>query len=270
MSFTYPPALDSIVNMFCIQYISQLKKALISKQTVQSYAGSINGMHLSYATERMDRQLEARYPNLFKTRGLPFIELGANDGINQSNTLYFEHKYDMNGILMEALPGKYETLKVIRSNKNFFQFGAAVANDFSDKFIRLQCANLRSMSLAESGKGKDLMEIDDVQKHINPYVQSLKHEHTIYEIMVPAVRLQSVIDSSGWSEFSLLSLDTEGSELAVLDGIDFNKTRIKLILIETRNLVRMTSYLEKYNYVYIKSMDNVTHLFENFFIHLDI
>jgi len=39
-----------------------------------------------------------------------FVELGANDGVNQSNTLYFEHFRGWRGVLIEPCPPNFEAL----------------------------------------------------------------------------------------------------------------------------------------------------------------
>jgi len=40
-----------------------------------------------------------------------FIEAGANDGVNQSNTLMYEQKYGWSGLLIEPSFIKYEECK---------------------------------------------------------------------------------------------------------------------------------------------------------------
>ena len=49
-----------------------------------------------------------------------YIELGAYDGLNQSNTYYFEKYLDWTGILIEPSEKQFRKLKRNRSNKNFF------------------------------------------------------------------------------------------------------------------------------------------------------
>ena len=51
-----------------------------------------------------------------------------------------------------------------------------------------------------------------------------------------------------------MSLDVEGSELAVLSGLDFNKYIIKYILVESRGIKKIENYLKKYNYKMIEKL----------------
>ena len=44
-----------------------------------------------------------------------FVDIGANDGVTISNTLYFEKELGWNGLAIEPIPVAYEKLKVNRS-----------------------------------------------------------------------------------------------------------------------------------------------------------
>ena len=50
-----------------------------------------------------------------------YIECGANDGVNQSNTWHFEKRLGWHGILIEPQPNVFLNLKKNRSKKNFFE-----------------------------------------------------------------------------------------------------------------------------------------------------
>ena len=47
-----------------------------------------------------------------------YIECGANDGVDQSNTWYFEKFKNWHGFLIEAHPETFNELKKNRSKKN--------------------------------------------------------------------------------------------------------------------------------------------------------
>ena len=49
-----------------------------------------------------------------------YIEIGANDGVLQSNTLYYEKNKRWSGILVEPIKEKFKNLKKNRSSENFF------------------------------------------------------------------------------------------------------------------------------------------------------
>ena len=49
-----------------------------------------------------------------------YIECGANDGVNQSNTWYFEKCLNWKGLLIEPIETVFKELKKNRDKKNFF------------------------------------------------------------------------------------------------------------------------------------------------------
>ena len=67
-----------------------------------------------YAINNLDKKLE-KYVNY---DGGFFVELGANNGISQSNSLYFEIKRKWKGILIEPTYENFLKCKENRSSKN--------------------------------------------------------------------------------------------------------------------------------------------------------
>ena len=75
-----------------------------------------------------------------------YIECGANDGVNQSNTWYYEKCLNWKGILIEPDKKIFKELKKNRSTKNIFENVALVSEDFKikNKEIYLTNNNLTS------------------------------------------------------------------------------------------------------------------------------
>jgi len=60
-----------------------------------------------------------------------YIDCGANDGINQSTTWFFEKYLNWSGILIEPVPDVYNQLIKNRSKKNFFYNYALVNSEYT-------------------------------------------------------------------------------------------------------------------------------------------
>ena len=67
-----------------------------------------------------------------------YIECGANDGVNQSNTWYFEKELGWRGLLIEPIGKVFEELKKNRSNKNFFFKRALRPFNYKKKNVELK------------------------------------------------------------------------------------------------------------------------------------
>ena len=106
-----------------------------------------------YGLNELDKKLEeyVNYDNGF------YVELGANDGVNQSNSLYFEQHRKWRGILIEPTPHKYLACCEARSEKNAIHCNACVGFDYKDKFVEIRYANLMSVS---SSLTLDLLDTD--------------------------------------------------------------------------------------------------------------
>jgi len=247
----YPLALDAFLERASRDFYSRIKSEIVeesSARTVQS--------HLAIACEGIDLVLDSMFPDMLGRSDLPFLEIGANDGMTQSNTLFFEMKYGSSGVLVEALPSKFADMVRFRSSENHFFNCAAVPFDYAGDWVEIFDNNLMSIADICSGSQSAVSEIADWNRHLGGDMDCCS------SVKVPARTLQSVIDESGFSVFSLLSLDVEGFELSVLDGIDFDVSKFFLILIESRDLKTAAKKLGSVGFRYEASFQNgLTHLF---------
>ena len=62
-----------------------------------------------------------------------FIEIGANDGINQSNTFFLERKKKWSGVLIESSKKKFLECKKNRSKKNKIFNATCVSKNYKKK-----------------------------------------------------------------------------------------------------------------------------------------
>lgn len=166
-----------------------------------------------------------------------YIECGANDGINQSNTWYFEKYLNWRGVLVEPNYNVFEQLKKNRSKKNIFINKALVSSSYKKKKISLVSNNLYSK--------------------IN-----LSHYSKKNIIHAPAITLDKIFQEKKIrKDVDFFSLDVEGYEMHVLNGINFKKYIIRNLLIETNNFSRICLFLKKNNYRFVKKMGPNDYLF---------
>jgi FkbM family methyltransferase len=141
-----------------------------------------------------------------------FLEVGANDGIRQSTTYIYEKTMNWTGILIEPSDW-FNDLKNNRPKSKHFNC-ALVSYDWNKSVIKGTFNELSS----------DAMNL-----------MSQTEQSTIYkggDKEVEARTMDDVISSTNYTNFDLISLDVEGSELSVLKGFNFNKHKTKYFLIE--------------------------------------
>ena len=179
-----------------------------------------------------------------------FVELGANDGITQSNTKHFELYKGWRGVLIEPSPKQFKKLKRFRNSRNLFYNCACVSFDFPKATIELLYSNLMSVAL----EGRN--DIQDPLAHAIAGESHSEREKT-FKFQAQARTLQSILDESNSPKLiDLLSLDVEGGELEVLGGVDFERTNFRYIIIETRSISAVRQFLADRNY---KEIAQLTH-----------
>lgn len=184
----------------------------------------------SYALNDLDRKVE---PYVDFDGGF-FVEAGANDGVAQSNTLYFARHRGWRGILVEPVP---ELAKACRRNRpeSIVECCALVPANFAEPSIEMRYCNL--MSLVRGAMKSDDEELEHVAKGCA--VQKVA-SHALRVAVRP---LGEILDAHAVEEVDLLSLDVEGYELSALRGLDFARHRPRYMLIEARFREEIVAFL---------------------------
>jgi hypothetical protein len=144
-----------------------------------------------------------------------FIEIGASDGIQISNTYLLETNYGWKGICCEPIPSRFE--KLVKNRPNSICYNEAVYNQ-SGLTVTFDIANESDL-------------LSGISEHIDAHKPDVDKNKT--SIQVQTVSLLDILDKSNAPSFiEYMSLDTEGTELEILKNLDFEKYTFGLIDIE--------------------------------------
>ena len=159
--------------------------------------------------------------NLNEKRNGTFLEFGATDGYNLSNTYLLENNYEWKGVLAEPSPTWHESLKKNRPN----------------------CEIINDCIYSESGKNLDFFvsevgELSTIEKYIDSDVKSKPANTKLrksggHSIKVQSISLNDVfIKYFNSSPIDYMSVDTEGSEFEILNNFDFKKFGPPILTVE--------------------------------------
>jgi FkbM family methyltransferase len=164
--------------------------------------------------EDIDRKLE-RHLDL---DGGFFVEAGANDGVNYSNTYYLERARGWSGVLVEGIPELYAACVRHRPGAHVVNC-ALVAPEDDGAPVTMHYSNLQSI-------------VDGALPYDHVEAGLVSQDERTYEISVPGRTLTSVLDDVAPERFDLLVLDVEGYEPQVLRGLDLDRYAPRFALIE--------------------------------------
>ena len=149
-----------------------------------------------------------------------YVDIGANDGLTFSNSLFFEEK-KWSGLCVEPHPTAYKALKEARS---------------------CQCLNACVLStdtkvdfLVVEGPAHMLSGIVSLMKedHFNRIDSAIQESGGYKEVtQIEALNPITFLNRYSISHIDYLSIDTEGSEIEILKHFDFKKINVKVIGVE--------------------------------------
>tara|TARA_R110000851_G_scaffold108061_2_gene228822 strand:+ start:1795 stop:2445 length:651 start_codon:yes stop_codon:yes gene_type:complete len=179
-----------------------------------------------------------------------FLEVGASDGIELSNTYLLEKSYDWTGICIEPIPKVYEKLKL---NRSCLTENKAIYNQ-SNIDVEFSIANCHTL-------------LSGIPTHLDQHKEKVNNDKE--DIIVSTLTLEDLLIKHNSPKFiEYMSLDTEGSEYEILKVFDFNKYKFGLIDIEhnyvepRRSMIRNLLLENGYTYIGENHWDDCYKLYD--------
>jgi FkbM family methyltransferase len=167
------------------------------------------------------------YENLFKGKRNEsmgnnvqgtFVEIGAYNGMDESNSRFFEVCLGWEGLLVEGQPGNYQRLLRNRPFAHKMSFAPSCDAEYEKVNKTIQFANYPFTNSGLKGHAKSY----DTKLHVD----------------VPCGPFSPVLEdifAFSNKRINFFSLDVEGAENLVLKTMDFSKVMIDVIMIESWN-----------------------------------
>jgi FkbM family methyltransferase len=181
---------------------------------------------------QLNQDLLALYVHDKKTNGF-FVEFGACDGIELSNTYLLEKDYGWNGILAEPANVYHEQLE---NNRNCLIEKKCVYSKTNEKILFQEC-DLAMLSTVNDYKNNGDWATEERNNGRSYFVDTT----TLDDLLVEHNSPQSI---------DYVSIDVEGSEYEILNSFSFNWD-VKLFTIEhnfTPNRNKIYELMKKNNY----------------------
>jgi FkbM family methyltransferase len=145
-----------------------------------------------------------------------FVEFGATNGVVNSNTWLLEKKYGWKGILAEPNPVWHSTLAANRNSA----VDHRCVDSSSGKMVAF---------LATDGSDPELSSIAEFAS--GDHFADVRAGGTVIEVETISLN-DLLIEHNAPFEIDYLSIDTEGSEYAILSEFDFSRYDVTLMSVE--------------------------------------
>ena len=155
-----------------------------------------------------------------------YVDVGSSDGRAASNTYHLEKFQNWQGVLIEPIMHAHFRSREIRDLKrNIFFNCALVSKNYNQKSVELLYSGLMTISSESIFSGKEWADLGS---------KFLSNGEVVTPFYTVARTLQSVlIESIAPARINFLTIDVEGAELSVLQGVNFSDWVFEYILIET-------------------------------------
>lgn len=205
--------------------------------------------------------LDSKLLQIIDTSPNFYVELGANDGVSQSNTLSLELAFGWRGLLIEPAWSSYRKLRRNRSlRRNFLLRAACVGDSYELGEIDLVYSNLMSVAVGIES------DVPNINVHAQSGAQFLEPGDEVRVETVPALTLTTALNiAKAPTRMGLLSLDVEGAELEVLKGLNLRQYSFDWILVESRSVAKISDHLARFGYQLEQALSLQDYLFRRYF-----
>lgn len=164
-----------------------------------------------------------------------FVDIGANNGINLSNTYVLEKNYDWNGLCVEVDDNLFEQLKQNRECNVVNECVYSISGEI--KTLQVPLVN-------EIPEGNSmLIRIKDNPETTFAFVKQFQEYETYDKI---SKTLNDIFTENNVPEvIDYMSIDVGGIEYDAIVGLDFTKYKINFITIEWGSGSNRLDYLDK-------------------------
>ena len=219
--------------------LSDLNESLQELRVKLDFLQTIESVHYQKIIANFDSSKSQFLQDLFVLNTLNFkrdgyfIEFGATNGVDLSNSYILEKKFNWDGILAEPSRNWH---KELRANRTSHIDTDCVWKKSGEKLLFLE---------ADIGEYSTLSKTANNDRNFHKRKRAQKYD-------VTTISLNDLLSKhKAPTEIDYLSIDTEGSEYEILEDFDFNKYNIKIVTCEhnyTSNREKIFSLMNKNGY----------------------
>ena len=182
------------------------------------------------------------YDNFFKNKKNGyFIEIGAFDGIQGSNCLFFEKFKNWTRLAIEPSPTQFKKLKNNRKCKLINK--AASSSSGKMTFIEVNTSESNS-------------QLSGLEKHFSNKSKDILKKNNLKKYAVEVLSFEEILKNADQDIIDYCSIDIEGAEIPLIENFNFSNYKIKVLSIENNwsKTIKYDKILNKHGYSFFDSV----------------
>jgi FkbM family methyltransferase len=173
-----------------------------------------------------------------------FVEIGAAEGVQFSNTYFFEKKRGWRGVCIE--PRKRAFDQLVKNRTCICENVAINGNSGNSKFLEIDGDEAMLSGLVDT---YDPRHLERIKKEVKDFEKNVK------KVTVPTITFDDLLKKQEVFNIDYLSIDTEGGELDILKSIPFGKYTINVISVENNyDNLELRTFLESKGFYFRKKL----------------
>ena len=206
-------ATGMLVKDFCDRHNGEYgcppKPTTTLKSIVKEFKRNYGAKYIAQA--KQDRYVDKLFKDKKLSKGL-FVEFGGLKGDEYSNTWYFEKAYNWHGIMIEAEKKFIPHLKKVRPNCKIYNNAVCPPG-------------VKEVIFASS-------KLQGWSGILKSYEDPRWHAQVATTFNVKCVDLNTVLKENNFNHVDYMTVDTEGSEIEILETFQFHRFDITYIQVE--------------------------------------
>ena len=159
-------------------------------------------------------------------KGISVVQIGANDGTQYDLVRKYIERYSMQGVLVEPNPAVFGRLKENYVNHPQLKFENVAIGETEGAMSLYFFAPME-------GDGGDYSVYASLDRAAIERIKMIYNiPNRIQASCVPVMTLSALLDKHPFPEITLLAIDTEGYDMKILQTIDFEAYKPRVIVYE--------------------------------------
>lgn len=210
------PSVCVIIYHNCeTEMLEVINELLPQADTILSRLVAIPDVLPSYSTDREDQIMLNMLHNL-ELKNISYMDIGVCHPVVRNNTYLFYANGFTNGILVEPNPIMCELARLYRPENKVIQCGAT-ANPESEKLFYYQRPDAPGLNTFS----RDIAQTRGIENN---------------QVEIPVLHINQIIEENFNTFPDILDIDTEGMDIELINALDTDRFKIKIICSERSGL----------------------------------